>query len=172
MEALGPAQDPEHKGGAAPTTFSLTLDLILTLILTLILSPETQTLTLTLILPPCVQHAVWDVLSPTEWERVLWDIIMALALLYAIIITPYIVAFNIRTVSGRCAPCVGGGRKVTGTHAVYRVRRGIARPNELPASMHAQLLPCWSHRAWPAVATTPHAWPLYTFGGSTWERVV
>jgi len=43
------------------------------------------------------KYLLWDVLRPDDHLRILWDTINVFAILYAIIITPYLVAFEVDT---------------------------------------------------------------------------
>lgn len=50
---------------------------------------------LTPALPGALQHVFLDVLDPQGRLRVAWDAVSVFPLLYAILITPYMVGFNI-----------------------------------------------------------------------------
>ena len=43
---------------------------------------------------------MWDVWEPDDIKRMSWDCVMLLTVVYLVIVTPYLIAFDISTVSG------------------------------------------------------------------------
>ena len=48
--------------------------------------------------PMCTQYYMWEVWDPTFPVRLNWDVLMILLLLYVMVVTPYVIGFNISMV--------------------------------------------------------------------------
>lgn len=49
--------------------------------------------------PACTQYIFWDVMSPSDLPRLSWDLWMFTLMVYVVVVVPYLVAFNVPTVS-------------------------------------------------------------------------